>query len=441
MLFNKVNTVCCSCIIGRGAEFGPGFVLVHSQGVVINGTVRGGRDVKIEHQVTVGAEKRQAPVLGDDVFIGAGAKILGPVTIGDGARVGANAVVVADVPPHSTVVGIPARVVRRRDPAQAGPGAGYRRRPTVASDGSTDETNDIVRSYADRGVMLLEFPTNRGKAAVLNDAFRLVKGDVVVLSDANTRMAPDAVRRLAEWFADPAVGVVCGKLALVDPHTGKNVDGIYWKYENFLKKCESRLGALLGTNGAIYAIRRDLFPGMTDGLVIDDFVIPLTARLRTGCRLQYDPQAVASEETPAELASEFRRRARIGAGGYQAIGLLWPLLNPRHGWVALTFLSHKVLRWLCPFFLLAGLVLNVALLDRPEFRLLFGLQVGFYVSAAAAHFLPTRPRVLRYLKLGTMFVLMNAAVLVGFFRWVTGRQGGTWQRTARAGAAVRGAES
>jgi serine O-acetyltransferase len=122
LLFNRINTVCCGCIIGRGAEFGPGFVLIHSQGVVINGTVRGGRDVKIEHQVTIGAEKRQAPVLGDDVFIGAGAKVLGAVTVGDGARVGANAVVVADVPPHTTVVGIPARVVRRREPAASGRG-------------------------------------------------------------------------------------------------------------------------------------------------------------------------------------------------------------------------------------------------------------------------------------------------------------------------------
>jgi serine O-acetyltransferase len=121
MLFNKINTVCCSCIIGRGAEFGPGFVLVHSQGVVINGTVRGGRDVKIEHQVTIGAERRRSPLVGDDVFVGAGAKILGEVTIGDGARVGANAVVVADVPAHTTVVGIPARVVRHRVPGELGP--------------------------------------------------------------------------------------------------------------------------------------------------------------------------------------------------------------------------------------------------------------------------------------------------------------------------------
>lgn len=114
MFFNRLNTICCGCVIGRGAEFGPGFVLIHSLGVVINGAVRGGAGVKIEHQVTIGAERRQSPVLGNDVFIGAGAKILGPVTVGDGARIGANAVVVGDVPPHTTVVGIPAKVVRQR---------------------------------------------------------------------------------------------------------------------------------------------------------------------------------------------------------------------------------------------------------------------------------------------------------------------------------------
>jgi serine O-acetyltransferase len=121
MIFNRLNTICCGCIIGRGAQFGPGFVLIHSLGVVINGSVRGGAGVKIEHQVTIGAERRQSPVLGNDVFIGAGAKIVGPVTIGEGARVGANAVVVSDVPPHSTVVGIPAKVVRSRQAGEIAP--------------------------------------------------------------------------------------------------------------------------------------------------------------------------------------------------------------------------------------------------------------------------------------------------------------------------------
>lgn len=110
MVFNKLNAA-GGCIIGRGTEFGPGFVLIHSNGVVINGAVRGGENVMIEHQVTIGAEKRQSPVIGNGVFIGAGAKIVGPVTIGDNARVGANAVVTRDVPAETTVVGIPAKPV------------------------------------------------------------------------------------------------------------------------------------------------------------------------------------------------------------------------------------------------------------------------------------------------------------------------------------------
>jgi serine O-acetyltransferase len=118
LLFNRINTCFCNCIIGRGAEFGPGFVLVHGTGIVINGSVRGGSNVKLEHQVTIGAERRQSPVLGDDVFVGAGAKVIGPVRVGSGAKIGANAVVVRNVPAGATAVGVPARIVgsRRRDP-------------------------------------------------------------------------------------------------------------------------------------------------------------------------------------------------------------------------------------------------------------------------------------------------------------------------------------
>ena len=109
MVFNKLNGVLGGCIIGRGADFGPAFVLIHSDGVVINSSVRGGSGIKLEHQVTIGAERSQSPVLGNDVFVGAGAKIIGPVTIGSRVRIGANAVVIADVPDGATAVGVPAR--------------------------------------------------------------------------------------------------------------------------------------------------------------------------------------------------------------------------------------------------------------------------------------------------------------------------------------------
>ena len=116
MIFGKLNGVFCQCIIGRGAEFGPGFVLIHSNGVVINSSVKGGRRVFVEHQVTIGAEKNQSPIIGDDVFIGAGAKIVGAISIGNHARIGANAVVLKDVPDYATVGGIPAEILRQRTP-------------------------------------------------------------------------------------------------------------------------------------------------------------------------------------------------------------------------------------------------------------------------------------------------------------------------------------
>lgn len=117
MVFNKLNSIFGSCIIGRGAQFGPRFVLVHSHGIVINGAVRGGRDIKIEHQVTIGAERGESPVLGDELFIGAGAKIIGAVKIGSRVRIGANAVIVKDVPDDVTAVGVPARYIHRTQAA------------------------------------------------------------------------------------------------------------------------------------------------------------------------------------------------------------------------------------------------------------------------------------------------------------------------------------
>jgi cellulose synthase/poly-beta-1,6-N-acetylglucosamine synthase-like glycosyltransferase len=310
----------------------------------------------------------------------------------------------------------------------------------VASDGSSDATPEIVRRYADRGVRLLDSPQRRGKASALNAAFPEVKGDIVLLSDANTHMDPDVLRRIARWFRDRAVGVVCGRLILTDPVSGSNVDSLYWKYETFLKKCEGRLGALLGANGGIYAIRRELFVPLPGDTIVDDFVLPLRAKLATGCAIVYDRRAVAREETPPTIGSEFHRRSRIGAGGFQSLGLLWRLLLPWHGWVAFTFLSHKICRWLCPFFLVGLLVSNFLLWQEPFYRAALWAQFGFYCSSLVAAFVPARGRVLKPLRLATMFTGMNAALLVGFWRWLRGNQAAAWKRTVRLAEAKGGAQ-
>src|SRR5262249_46481773 len=153
----------------------------------------------------------------------------------------------------------------------------------------------------------------------------------------NTHIDPDGPRTLARWFQDPRVGVVCGRLVLTDPVSGNNVDNLYWRYETFLKKCEGKLGALLGANGGIYAIRRSLFAPIPPQMIVDYFVTPPRPKLRPGCPIFYGRSAVPREVPPPTMGAKSHRRSRIGAGGFQSIGFLWKLLHPRHGWVAFTF--------------------------------------------------------------------------------------------------------
>ena len=308
----------------------------------------------------------------------------------------------------------------------------------VASDGCTDGTDAIVKTFASRGVTLDTLQERRGKAATLNRVIPTLTSDVLVLSDGNTFTEPDSVRQLARWFVDPSVGVVCGKLVLVDRATGHNVDGLSWRIETALKDREAQLGAINGVNGAIYALRRALFSPLPPATILDDLVLPLRVRLATGCRLLFDPEAVAVEETAVGVEAEFNRRARIGAGGFQAITILWPLLDPRRGWIAFTFFSHKVLRWTCPLFLVALLVANLPLATQPLYGLFLVAQVAVHLTALASNSSRVWSRLPRVVRLGLMFHAMNTALLVGFWRWLRGAHSGVWQRTDRGGMSAPG---
>ena len=103
--------------IHPGATLGKGLFIDHATGVVIGETAEVGNNVTIYHGVTLGGTSLEAvkrhPTVGDDVIIGAGAKVLGAITIGDGSRIGANSVVVKSVPPGAVVVGVPGQIVGR----------------------------------------------------------------------------------------------------------------------------------------------------------------------------------------------------------------------------------------------------------------------------------------------------------------------------------------
>lgn len=301
----------------------------------------------------------------------------------------------------------------------------------IGCDGDLDGTGEIVRSVSDSRVKLMQFPQRRGKPSVLDDCVAAARGEVIAFSDANTFWEPDAMKTLVRHFADPSVGGVCGQLLIVDAVTGENADGAYWKYENFLKRHEGRLGALLGCNGAIYAIRKWMYEPIPPHTIVDDFLIGMRVHLR-GKQLLFEEQAIAHEESAPDLRAEFQRRTRIGAGGFQSLCWLAPLLAPRYGSVALAFWSHKVLRWSCPLFMLLALAANVVLAtSSPFFAILLGAQVLFYAVAAFGR--KTSPTLAgRLAKIVAMFVGMNVALAAGFWKWLSNRQSGAWQRTARS---------
>lgn len=304
----------------------------------------------------------------------------------------------------------------------------------IGSDGSTDRTAAIVNDYANRfpdRVKLIDYPQRRGKATVLNESLPHLRSEIVVLSDANTDFDPNAIHHLTRWFVDSNVGAVCGKLVLFDSVSGRNADGLYWRYETFLKSCEGRLDALLGSNGAIYAIRRDEYVPIAADTIIDDFTIPLLIKLHHGKRIIYDETAIAREETAPNVLAEFRRRSRIGAGGFQSLSRLFRLLSPRYGWTSFAFWQHKVFRWICPAMLLIALASNLILIGQPFYLVVFLLQAAFYAAAAIGATTRGSGPLHKILRLTTLFTSMNLALAAGFWRWLAGGQRGTWQRTAR----------
>jgi cellulose synthase/poly-beta-1,6-N-acetylglucosamine synthase-like glycosyltransferase len=226
----------------------------------------------------------------------------------------------------------------------------------LGCDGCTDRTAAVAREAGQGRVRVVELSPRQGKASVLARLVPGAAGDVVVLTDANVAFHPGALRGLARRFHDPSVGAVVGRLRL-RPRDGAG-EGLYWAYETFLRYLEGKLGCVLGANGGIYAIRRILFAPLPPDTIVDDFVIPLRIAVR-GWKVPYEPTAVAYEDASGDAREEFGRRARIGAGCWQALARLPDLLDPRAGFVAFAFFSHKLLRWAAPFLLAAAAVANV----------------------------------------------------------------------------------
>ena len=301
----------------------------------------------------------------------------------------------------------------------------------IGSDGSSDNTAEILNSMTAENFTAHVFEINRGKMSVLNDLIALSNDDILVMSDANTHFNPDAIHKLVRHFQKDDIGAVCGELHLVDAQSGDNKDSLYWRYEQVLKFHESRLGALLGANGAIYAMRKSLFNALPANTIVDDFQIVMNVA-RQKYRTVYDPEAIAIEEVAPDLSSEEGRRIRIGLGNYQAFFNMSWALNPLLGWRFITYISHKVCRWFVPHLMVIALVSNYFLLSQPLYQLILISQFIFYLIAFyGINKQKKGQKVNALIGLIAFFVSMNVALMRGFFRYFNSNVQGTWQRTSR----------
>ncbi len=298
----------------------------------------------------------------------------------------------------------------------------------VVADGSTDRTGDIVCEYEKHGVRLLFERERRGKIAAMNRAAPFASGEFLVFSDADAMLEPQSIRMLVADLADPKVACVGGEKRIrKDTRVQAHGESAYWRYEAYLKRLDSSVNTAIGAIGELFAIRRELYQPMDDDLLIEDFVLTMQLVAR-GWRVVYEPGAITWEKASPSLQGEWKRRVRIAAGGFQAIGRLTHMLNPFRGLAAIQYVSHKVLRWLSPFFMIGVFAANLGLLHLSPYRWLMLMQLAFYLLALLG---------LGLLQLGFRwwpiqipfyFCFANATSLAGFWRYATGSQPVTWEK-------------
>ena len=299
----------------------------------------------------------------------------------------------------------------------------------VASDGSTDGTDDIVREFESRGVRLFRQEGRVGKTETQNNAVARATGEIVLFSDATTEYEPDVLRKLLPAFADETVGCVAGRLIYVDTassNVGKGARS-YWNYETFIKTAESSACSLIGASGCLYAVRKSAYVAMY-AEACSDFLI-CTMLYRQGLRSVFEPSAVCFEDTNRRPSDEMRMRVRVISQTYTDLWRNIDMMNPlRSGLYAVELISHKVLRYAVPVLLLALLISNIFVAQQSIFfSIILSAQVLFYLMALVGWVLEKFGVRLTFLVIPLYFVLANLACVIAFFRFLRGERISTWE--------------
>ena len=299
----------------------------------------------------------------------------------------------------------------------------------VASDGSTDKTDSIVREFAETGVKLFRQEGRVGKTFTQNKAVERTNGEIILFSDATTMYQPDVLKNILPNFADKTIGCVAGKLIYVDPeetNVGKGAKS-YWNYETFLKTSESSACSLIGASGCLYAVRKSAYKPMYPE-ACSDFLIA-TVLYEQGLRTIFEPNAVCTEETNRQSNKEMRMRVRVISQTFTDLWRNRKMMNPfKTGFYAVELISHKLFRYAVPLFLFAALISAVILsFYSIFFALVLALQIGFYATAFFGWIMEKSGKGAGVLAIPLYFVLANAASLIGFYKFLRGERFTNWE--------------
>ncbi|MDF1866597.1 MAG: glycosyltransferase family 2 protein, partial [Saprospiraceae bacterium] len=309
------------------------------------------------------------------------------------------------------------------------------------TDGSNDRTPQLIEDYKiPKGVNLKLFhqPQRQGKIAAVERVMKFVETPIVIYTDANTIVNPDAIYNIVRHYEDEKVGGVAGEKRIHVGSTGDATgagEGFYWKYESQLKSWDSELNSVVGAAGELFSIRTELYEHVPSNTVIEDFVMTMKIAQK-GYRIVYEPNAYATEGQSASIKEELKRKIRIAAGGFQAISRLVELLNPfKYGVLTFQYISHRVLRWtlapLClPLILFSNILL--AIFSGGIFQILLICQISFYLFAMLGFILERKKLKIKAFFIPYYFCIMNYAVYRGFFRNLAGKQSSLWERAKRA---------
>ncbi len=299
----------------------------------------------------------------------------------------------------------------------------------VASDCSTDRTDEIVKEFAASGVKLHRQAERFGKTMAQNAAVERATGEIILFSDATTDYAPDVLKQMLPNFADQSIGCVAGRLIYVDESRsgiGKGARS-YWSYETFLKRSESRACSLIGASGCLYAVRRVAYRPMY-AEACSDFLI-CTKIYEQNLRSIYEPNAVCMEETNRQTDKEFKMRVRVISQTFTDLWRNRGMLNPlKSGFFAVELVSHKLLRYAVPLFLILIFISSSILAFLSNlFALALAVQIIFYLTAFAGWLLERSGKNIGIFSIPLYFVLTNLASLVGFYKFLSGERYASWE--------------